>query len=435
MSSQLIICLVICALTIFSYLWGKLSLATTSVLAAVVFYITGCIDDSVITSSVGNVNGIVMLSMFVVAAGFNKTQLVRNISAGIVKIAKGSFTKIMVGYILCAALLCSLISSNLIPFCILYPLLAGTVEDMGISPSKVMFPLGLTCICCLGIIPIGSGAASFAQNNSYLVANGATGYEMQVLDTFIGRFPVLIACVLYSIFLAPRLAPDKPPVPIKTMENAAAIAERAENKPKMSPFHERCGYLIFFGVSIGLLFSNQLGVPPWLITLCGALLVVITGVMTGKEAVASMPISIWLLFVGSLCLASALNLTGAGLMIGELIARVATRLHSSVLIYAVFFLVPFIMTQVMFNQTVGTIVTPIAIQASMALGVNPIGPIICVSAASLTAFMSPMATGTVPYFMAAGGYDMRSVFKQSVLPAVIFSIVQIVWLSIAFPLY
>lgn len=185
----------------------------------------------------------------------------------------------------------------------------------------------------------------------------------------------------------------------------------------------------------GLLFSNQLGVPPWLITLCGALLVVITGVMTGKEAGASMPISIWLLFVGSLCLASALNLTGAGLMIGELIARVATRLHSSVLIYAVFFLVPFIMTQVMFNQTVGTIVTPIAIQASMALGVNPIGPIICVSAASLTAFMSPMATGTVPYFMAAGGYDMRSVFKQSVLPAVIFSIVQIVWLSIAFPLY
>ena len=51
MSSQLIICLVICALTIFSYLWGKLSLATTSVLAAVVFYITGCIDDSVITLS------------------------------------------------------------------------------------------------------------------------------------------------------------------------------------------------------------------------------------------------------------------------------------------------------------------------------------------------------------------------------------------------
>ena len=83
---------------------------------------------------------------------------------------------------------------------------------------------------------------------------------MQVLDTFIGRFPVLIACVLYSIFLAPRLAPDKPPVPIKTMENAAAIAERAENKPKMSPFHERCGYLIFFGVSIGPVSYTHLDV-------------------------------------------------------------------------------------------------------------------------------------------------------------------------------
>ena len=104
------------------------------------------------------------------------------------------------------------------------------------------------------------------------------------------------------------------------------------------------------------------------------MLVVITGTMKPREAVAAMPIGIWLLFVGAICLANALNLTGAGAMI-------------------------------------------------------------YVSGAALTAFMSPMATGTVPYYMAAGGYDMRSVLKQSWLPALLFAVVQVAWMSVAFPLH
>lgn len=241
----------------------------------------------------------------------------------------------MAGYILCAALLCSLISSKLIPFCILYPLLAGTLEDMGVSPSKEMFPLALTCIACLGILPIGSGAASFAQSNAYLQASSVTEYAFVATNTFMGRWPVLVVCVLYAIFLAPKLAPDRPPVAINAMENAAA--GRAVNKEAMDPFHEKCGYIVFFAVSIGLLLSSTLGVPPWFITLVGAMLVVITGTMKPREAVAAMPIGIWLLFVGAICLANALNLTGAGAMIGDFIAKVSMTLKYDVLIYAVFF--------------------------------------------------------------------------------------------------
>lgn len=236
-----------------------------------------------------------------------------------------------------------------------------------------------------------------------------------------------------TCFLAPKLAPDRPPVDIKARENAAA--GRAVNKEAMDPFHEKCGYIVFFAVSIGLLLSSTLGVPPWFITLVGAMLVVITGTMKPREAVAAMPIGIWLLFVGAICLANALNLTGAGAMIGDFIAKVSMTLKYDVLIYAVFFIVPFVMTQFIFNQTVSTILMPITIQACMSLGVNPVGPMIYVSGAALTAFMSPMATGTVPYYMAAGGYDMRSVLKQSWLPALLFAVVQVAWMSVAFPLH
>lgn len=65
-----------------------------------------------------------------------------------------------------------------------------------------------------------------------------------------------------TCFLAPKLAPDRPPVDIKARENAAA--GRAVNKEAMDPFHEKCGYIVFFAVSIGLLLSSTLGVPPGL---------------------------------------------------------------------------------------------------------------------------------------------------------------------------
>ena len=213
------------------------------------------------------------------------------------------------------------------------------------------------------------------------------------------------------------------------------VADKALSKPAMSPFHERCGYLIFFGVSVLLLFSAKLKIPAWEITLIGALLMVITGVLTPKEAVAAMPISVWLLFVGSLCLASALTNTGAGALMGGAIARIASSAHSNFVAYALFFIAPFILTQFMFNQTIATIFTPIIIQTCISLGVSPIGPLVCCYAAALTAFMSPMATGTVPYYMAAGGYDMRSVMKQSWLLALCIALIQISWLSIAFPLF
>lgn len=57
--------------------------------------VTGCIDANTALGYFGNANGIMMMAMFVVAAGFSKTQFVKNVSSSITHIAKGSLTKIM----------------------------------------------------------------------------------------------------------------------------------------------------------------------------------------------------------------------------------------------------------------------------------------------------------------------------------------------------
>ena len=160
-----------------------------------------------------------------------------------------------------------------------------------------------------------------------------------------------------------------------------------------------------------------------------------TRVLSQDEAVAAMPTWMYLLFVGSLAMGGALTNTGAGQIIGDAVAAAADTMNNPFLIYLMFFLIPFLMTQVMQNRGVMLIFIPIAIQACKSMGANPVGVIICVQAACLTAFMTPMTTAAVPYYMAAGGYDLKSVVKQSILPAILFCAVSVVWSAIAFPLY
>ena len=97
------------------------------------------------------------------------------------------------------------------------------------------------------------------------------------------------------------------------------------------------------------------------------------------------------------------------------------------------FLVPFLVTQVLNNRAVGAIFTPIAIMTCTALGVNPVGPMILANAGALAAFMTPMATATVNMYMGLGGYSQKDLIKMSILPSVILTVVNVLWIMTIYP--
>jgi len=57
------------------------------------------------------------------------------------------------------------------------------------------------------------------------------------------------------------------------------------------------------------------------------------------------------------------------------------------------------------------------------------GGIVC------SAFMTPMATPAVPQYMAAGGYDLKSVLKQSIIPCILFCVVSVFWTMSVIPMF
>ena len=439
--STLTICLLICVLTIAGFIWGKWTMATVSLCSMILFIMTGCIEPNAALANFGNTNGIMLMSMFVVAAGFRRTQFVHTVSYSVNRLAQGSIRKIMAAYIIITIILAQFIQSPVVVFGIMSPMLAATCAEINISPSKVMYPLGIAAIATCSAFPLGSGATVFAELNAYLEANGYTEYMVGLTDPMKCRLPLVLVCAVYCIFFAMKLAPEKPVVGIE----ASSEGRKDQEKEKLPPFQERSGYLIFIAVTVALIFQQQLnnilisvsavGITTWQICFIGALLVVITGVLTPREATEAMPVWMYLLLVGSLTMGGALQATGAGNVIGDVLAGIVGKLGNPYLIGMVFFIVPFLLTQFMQNRTVMMVFIPIAILACKSMGANPVGVIILVQAACLTAFMTPMATPAGPQYMAAGGYDLKCVLKQSVIPCVLFCLISVFWTMTVIPMF
>lgn len=440
MSFQLIACLVIFALTVISFIWGKVSMAVTALFALVALVLTGCIDVTTALSGFANSNTIIMASMFVVSAGFSKTQMVAKLSRSVAKAGGNSFTRIMIGYILVTALIAQFVPSAMAVFSIVFPLALGVCRELKVNPSKMIFSLGIVAIATVCTLPIGAGAAYPAQFNGIMEQLGIVDYSFKFWDVCIARLPAMVFMLVYAIFLAPKFTPDNEFDDSKNIFAAKSQNADGSAAPQLKPAQEVVGYVVFFGVVLGIIVTsmqllkvNGNKIDTCIFPLLGAVIMVASGILKPKDAYNSIGMGgMVLMYVGVLALASALSATGAGELIGNGIASIFGANANRYVVGLVFFLVPFILTQFMMNWAVLNIFCPIAILTCAAIGMNPLGPTVLVVIGSLTAWMTPMATPSAAMMMGLGGYDQKTMFKMSWLPAVCMCVINVLWVMSIF---
>lgn len=427
--SQMAICLIIFCFTIIGYCSGKYSLATIAMTSMTALTVTGCMTAKDALGYFGNSTVIMIAGMSIIAAGFNKTRFCVTLANKISSISKGSLARMMMGYMIIGMLLSQFIQSPVVVFGIVAPMLAASAESIGVKSSKVMLPLGMitSITCCT--LPIGSGATVATELNGYLESYGYTDYVVGLMDPMKARLPLLIVMVFYCALVATKFAPDEP------ITEVSYRVKKGAEKEILKPFQEYAGIIIFFASAVALMFAGKLGLTTWQVTMIGALAMILCGVLKPKEATASLPMSMLILIVGALSISGALSATGAGQFIGDKIAVLVNAVNgNSYVVGAIFFIVPFVLTQVMNNRGTMLVFMPIAIATCASIGANPIGVINLVQASSLAAFLTPMATASVPLVMSYGGYDQKSLFKQGWLPSLIACVVSVGWIMTVFPL-
>ncbi|MBQ1531602.1 MAG: anion permease, partial [Solobacterium sp.] len=279
MTTQMYICLGLFVFLIGGYVFAKKLHTTNGVVALCAIMLTawsGLVPAKNVLANFANQNVLLITGMFIVAAGFNRTQAVNKLSSAVYKIAGGNFTVMMAGYMAVTFLLSNLIPSPVAVFTIMAPMLSATCEEAGVSPSKAIFSMGLVAVGTCNVLPIGTGATTFATQNGYLESYGYTDYQMQLLDPFKGRILSAIIILAYAVFIAPKFAPDQPSVPITASSSKHTGANKQE---PLDPTREFLGYFLFALTTLGLIFSSKLGLANWQVAMTGATLEVVTGVL------------------------------------------------------------------------------------------------------------------------------------------------------------
>lgn len=434
MTLQIFLCLAIFVLLIVLYVTQKLPMGVSAISCMLLLVLVGCLPAKDALAGFSKSNTLMIIGMFVVAAGLARTQLIPKVSGLVNRVGKGSFYKMFIGYLIVDLLLAQMLPSGITRFAMLYPLVMGMCEELDISPKKAIYPFAITNIATAAIIPIGAGATDYAKLNGYLESFQITDYSFNLLDPFLSRAPIFILAPLLSLLVLPRLAKlDK----VAVGDGAVETLEKKKQKTQtavLPPFQEFCGYAIFILVLVGLVTAKSTGIDLAVITLSGAMLSIITGVVDVKTAIKSLPVKVTCIYVGGLALSSALVSTGAGDLLGNVVVNLLGGITNPYVIVGVIFLVSFLLAQFISNSSAINILTPLVIATCMALGCSPVAPLLAVNAACLLGCLTPMSNVAIPIVMGLTGQSFWEIFKQG-LPVLIIVLVEILWIPTMFPIW
>lgn len=430
--SHLVISLIIFIAVILAFMLlnKRLTLATIAMTGMALMVLTGCLQPDSALACFSNSNAILMCSMFVVSAGFNRTQLVNKITAGICRVAKGSYYKVLVGYIILTVLMISFVPSMLVTFSIVLPLAVKVCKELKVSPAKMIFPIALAGIGSCFLIPTNMVIFYTAQINGFLETYGVTNVQMTVSDFMLCRAPGAILVLILSVFLVPKLTPDYPLADY--MDDTDEAATRATTK--LPPVREFIGYATFLIVLLGLIFTKVIGVSQWIVALTGAVVIACSGILKPKEVIESMNLSMVLLFVGSLGIGAALSETGVAELVGDKLSVMIMAVNNNYIAGAILWLVPFILTQFMSNNAVTAIFQPLYAMLAASMGINPIGIMMLGTMAPMASYLSPMASSAMPMIMSLGHYSQKDVLKMGLLPSLIVTVCVVVVSMTLYPL-
>lgn len=373
-----------------------------------------------------NTNVAIMAAMMVLSDGLTRTSLLEKI-VGLVGKIGNSEKRLIFGFGIIFALLAQFMSAFVALACVI-PILNGLCKEYKISNSKVVFPVAIIGMSWGGLFPVGIGAGTFAQMNSYLEAYGSAA-AFGLTDVMKCRLPGAIIITILMTVIGPKLCPAEPTVAIGQIDN------REIQKSTLKKSQDIMAYLITMITILLMLFSAPLGIPTVLSACAGALAMVIFGIESDKEAIQAINWNFVFMFAGIIPLATALTKTGATDVIANVIVGMLGGSTNPWVISGVFLFIVFLCTQFMSNTAVSAVFMPLAALVSVELKMNPVTIMGLISLGCTISYLTPMAWPGIPITMAAGGYSQKDCIKIGLLPSLVLLAVGIIWISFMFPAY
>ncbi len=174
--------------------------------------------------------------------------------------------------------------------------------------------------------------------------------------------------------------------------------------------HAPIAIAAMFGVVLLAAFNVA---PILLLAVVAVAVVLLTGCIDAEEAFEHVDGSLLALIFAMLAIGAALDHSGAVALIGNGLAPYMTGLPPYVVIFAVYTL-SMILTELVSNNAVGVVMTPIAIGLAHAIGVDPRPLVVAVMVAASASFSTPIGYQTNTLVYGPGGYKFSDFLRVGV---------------------
>ena len=306
---------------------------------------------------------------------------------------------------------------------VLIPVVCGIADESGYSRSRLLMPLVFAAA-------LGGNLSIIGAPGNLMGVNALQ--EMGMSTSFFMYAPVgipmLAIGILYFVCLGYKLLPDG-----KT--TAVAAAEEQQDFSEVPKWKQTVSLVVLILVILAMIFEEQIGISIQISACIGAIFLVLTGVISEKEALASIDLKVVLLFGGSLTLAKALDTTGAGELIADKIVGLLGADPNPTILLLVIFIVTCVLTNFMSNTATTALMIPIAVSLTNNLGADPRSVVIATVIAGSCAYATPIGMPANTMVVGLGGYKFKDYVKSG-LPLILVSfVICMILLPILFPFY
>ncbi len=398
--SQITITLLFLLFAIVMFMWEKIPLGLTSMIVCVGLVVTGVLEWQTAFAGFIDSNVILFVAMFIVGGALFETGMANKIGGIVTHFAKTE-RQLIVAIMVIVGVMSGFLS-NTGTAAILIPVVIGIAAKSGYSRSRLLMPLVFAAAMGGNLTLIGAPGNMIAQSGMEGI-----GLKFGFFDYAKVGVPILIVGIIYFAFIGYKFLPNKE-------GSDEGIFDESKDFSHVPKWKQYLSLVILLLTLVGMIFEEQLGIKLCVIGCMGALALMITGVISEKDALASIDLKTIFLFGGTLSLAAALEQTGAGELIAEKVIGMLGDNPSPYVLTFVIFMLCCVMTNFMSNTATTALMVPIGISIAQGMGADPSAVLMACVIGGSCAYATPIGMPANTMVVTAGGYTFKDYAKAGV---------------------
>ena len=419
--SQITITLLFLLFAIVMFMWEKIPLGLTSMIVCVGLVVTGVLEWQTAFAGFIDSNVILFVAMFIVGGALFETGMANKIGGIVTHFAKTE-RQLIVAIMVIVGVMSGFLS-NTGTAAILIPVVIGIAAKSGYSRSRLLMPLVFAAAMGGNLTLIGAPGNMIAQSGMEGI-----GLKFGFFDYAKVGVPILIVGIIYFAFIGYKFLPNKE-------GSDEGIFDESKDFSHVPKWKQYLSLVILLLTLVGMIFEEQLGIKLCVIGCMGALALMITGVISEKDALASIDLKTIFLFGGTLSLAAALEQTGAGELIAEKVIGMLGDNPSPYVLTFVIFILCCVMTNFMSNTATTALMVPIGISIAQGMGADPSAVLMACVIGGSCAYATPIGMPANTMVVTAGGYTFKDYAKAGVPMILVATVVSMILLPIFYPFF